>query len=157
MLNPLTFSRGLVIGKFYPPHQGHKYLIDTATYACEKLTVVVFWKETDSILGAQRAEWIKQIHPEVEVLLAEDVDKSQHSFTRWAEFTIDLLGYAPDAVFSSESYGEAYAAHMGARHVLVDKEREQIPISATMVRDDPHSYLAFLEPCVREYFLRINT
>ena len=26
----MTFGRAVVIGKFYPPHRGHKLLIDTA-------------------------------------------------------------------------------------------------------------------------------
>ena len=34
-------TRGLVIGKFYPPHRGHKYLIDVATAQADQLDVIV--------------------------------------------------------------------------------------------------------------------
>jgi HTH-type transcriptional repressor of NAD biosynthesis genes len=43
---------------------------------------------------------------------------------------------------------------MGTTHVLVDKNRTYIPISATIVRKDSLASAAFLEPCVRAYFAR---
>ncbi len=33
--------RGLVIGKFYPPHKGHTFLIDTGRAQVDELTVIV--------------------------------------------------------------------------------------------------------------------
>lgn len=35
------FKHGLVVGKFFPPHQGHLYLIRTAAQFCKKVTVVI--------------------------------------------------------------------------------------------------------------------
>jgi HTH-type transcriptional repressor of NAD biosynthesis genes len=52
------FKHGLVIGKFYPPHRGHKYLIDTAVAQCESVTVIVCWKKSQRISGVLRAQWI---------------------------------------------------------------------------------------------------
>lgn len=146
------FKRGLVIGKFYPPHRGHKYLIDTATAACEELTVIICWKKEEWIPGMLRAEWLQRIHPTVRVMAIEDNKLADDDSKGWADFTLGILGYAPDAVFTSEDYGDAYARFMGCVHVLVDKRRATIPISATMVRSDPRKYAKFLEPCVRAYF-----
>ena len=35
------FKTGVVIGKFYPPHRGHKHLIDTAQAQADQVTVIV--------------------------------------------------------------------------------------------------------------------
>ncbi|MBP6860142.1 MAG: AAA family ATPase [Candidatus Pacebacteria bacterium] len=148
------FKRGVVIGKFYPPHRGHKYLIDTAKSQCEHLAVIVCWKKSQEISGVERARWIKHIHPDVEVKLLDDDRLAEDDSAAWAENTLAVLGYVPDAVFTSEAYGDPYASFMGAVHVLVDKERTHIPISGTMVRSNPIKYATFLEPVVRASFSR---
>lgn len=148
------FKHGLVIGKFYPPHRGHKYLIDTARSQCEQLTVIVCWKKGQDISGVERARWIQHIHPDVQVKLLDDDRLTDDDSKGWAENTIAVLGFVPDAVFTSESYGDPYASFMGTVHVLVDKERTHIPISATMIRSNPIKYAEFLEPSVRAHFAR---
>jgi NadR type nicotinamide-nucleotide adenylyltransferase len=148
------FRRGLVIGKFYPPHKGHKYLIDTAESQCDQVTVIVCWKKTQLISGIDRAKWLQEIHPNVQVKLIDDNRLSDDDSEGWANYTKEVLGFTPDAVFTSEGYGDAYAKFMGCVHVLVDKQRTTVPISATMVRSDPLKYAEFLEPCVRAYFAR---
>lgn len=148
------FSRGLIIGKFYPPHRGHKYLIEYARAQCKELTVILCYKKTETISGMLRAQWLQRIHPDVRVLVIEDGKLADDDSKGWAQFTVDILGYVPDAVFTSEAYGDPYASFMGTVHVLVDRDRTHVPISATMVRSDPHKYAEFLEPCVRAYFAR---
>lgn len=148
------FKRGLVIGKFYPPHRGHKYLIDSAKAQCDELTVILCWKRSETIPGFLRAEWLKKIHPNVHIKVVEDNKLAGDDSEGWAKFTIQILGYVPDAVFTSEAYGDPYASFMGTTHVLVDRDRTFIPISATIVRKDPLATADFLEPCVRAYFAR---
>ncbi len=149
-----TFKKGLVIGKFYPPHRGHKYLIDTALAQCEEVTVIIGWKAQEIIPGYLRAQWLQRIHPSARIMVVEDNKLADDDSAGWAAYTIGVLGYTPDAVFTSENYGDPYAKYMGCVHVLVDRERVRIPISATMVRSDPQKYAQFLEPCVRAYFTR---
>lgn len=150
----IMFSRGLIIGKFYPPHRGHKYLIEQAQAQCKQLTVILCYKKSEYIPGLLRAEWLQKIHPDVRILAIEDNKLADDDSEGWAKFTIDILRYVPDAVFTSESYGDPYAKFMGTVHILVDRERTHIPISATMVRSNPVKYAEFLEPCVRAYFAR---
>ena len=64
------------------------------------------------------------------------------------------LGRSPDAVFTSEDYGDRYAELMGSRHILVDKARSQVPISATAIRADPYTNWNYMEPCVRGWFAK---
>jgi HTH-type transcriptional regulator, transcriptional repressor of NAD biosynthesis genes len=148
------FARGLVVGKFYPPHRGHKYLIDHATASCKELTVIICHKESESIPGFLRAQWLQKIHPTVRVMTVLDNKLGDDDSEGWARHTKEVLGYTPDAVFTSESYGDPYAKFMGCVHVLVDRDRVHIPISGTMVRSNPMKYAQFLEPCVRAYFAR---
>lgn len=148
------FKKGLVIGKFYPPHRGHKHLIDTALAQCEELVVIVCNKPGETIPGALRAQWLAHIHPKARIKLIEDNKLADDDSKGWAKFTVGILGYVPDAVFTSEDYGEPYAHFMGCVHVLVDKARIAVPISATMVRSNPLTYAQFLEPCVRAYFAK---
>ncbi len=148
------YARGLVIGKFYPPHLGHKYLIDTARSMCDQLTVILCWKRSETIPATLRAQWLQRIHPDVEVKVVEDTKLDDTDSKGWAAFTVDALGYVPDAVFTSESYGDPYAKFMGTVHVLVDKDRVDVPVSATMVRSNPTAYAHMLTPCVRAYFSR---
>jgi NadR type nicotinamide-nucleotide adenylyltransferase len=148
------FKKGLVVGKFYPPHKGHKYLIDTALAACEEVTVIVCYKRSEIIPGTLRASWLQQIHPTARVILIEDNKLDDDDSKGWAAYTKEILGYTPDAVFTSEAYGDPYARFMGCVHVLVDKERTTIPVSGTLVRSNPLAHLEYLEPCVRAYFVK---
>lgn len=144
---------GVVIGKFYPPHLGHKYLIDTASSKVNHLSVIICHNDDYKIPGEIRANWLREIHPNVDVMLREDSLPGDDS-KRWAEATLSWLGYTPQLVFTSEDYGETYATAMGSQHIPVDKQRKQIPISGTKVWQDPLENLTFLEPCVRSYFVK---
>lgn len=150
----LKFKTGLVIGKFYPPHKGHKFLIDTAVSQCEHVTIILCWNPTETIPGELRGQWLKQIHPTVTVKVLEDTVLDDDDSKAWAKFTIDYLGFAPEAVFTSEDYGHAYSKFMGSIHVQVDKARQTVPISGTLVRSNPPKYFNFLEPCVRAYYTK---
>jgi NadR type nicotinamide-nucleotide adenylyltransferase len=144
---------GLVIGKFYPPHRGHKLLIDTAQQQSERVVVIVCERPTDSIPGELRRSWLKELHPGAEIMLIDDHYDEKDSRV-WAENTLRWLGRAPDAVFTSEDYGDAYAALMGSRHVLVDRPREKVRVSGTAIRNDPYANWDFLEKPVRSWFAK---
>ncbi|HWH68040.1 MAG TPA: AAA family ATPase, partial [Candidatus Sulfotelmatobacter sp.] len=60
----------------------------------------------------------------------------------------------PDAVFTSEDYGDRYATLMGSQHVLVDRQRVQVTISGTAIRQDPFIHWQYLEPPVRGWFAK---
>ncbi len=147
------YGLGVVVGKFYPPHLGHKFLIDTAMAQTEHLVVMVCQRDSYQISGELRAEWLRKIHPGVEVRVIEDIGKDDDS-KAWAEYTIQLLGRAPDVVFTSEAYGDPWAHYMGCAHVLVDMARAKVDISATLVRKNPYEYWEFLHTVVRSYFTK---
>lgn len=147
------WAHGLVIGKFLPPHRGHKHLIDTARAHVDYLTVMICDRPEYGLDGNLRATWLREIHPDCEVVLILDEIDDDDSFL-WAENTKRVLGKSPDVVFTSEDYGEPYAKFLGCDHVLVDKARVAIPCSGTQVREAPIENLDFLEPCVRAHYVK---
>jgi HTH-type transcriptional regulator, transcriptional repressor of NAD biosynthesis genes len=146
---------GFIVGKFYPPHRGHKHLIDSARRQVDHLVVMVAHHPSQVIPGELRKAWLERIHPDCDIRLVPD--ELEDDSRRWAEFTIDYLGRAPDVVFTSEAYGWEFARHMGSRHMMIDHARSTVPISGTKVRSAPLDHLEWLEPCVRAYFVRNPT
>jgi NadR type nicotinamide-nucleotide adenylyltransferase len=149
----MKYKRGVVIGKFYPPHRGHEFLINTATKRAERVTVIVCAKPSDSISGELRGQWLKELHPGVVVMVIDDRYDEQDSRT-WAENTIRWLGTAPDVVFTSEDYGDRYASFMACAHELVDRERVRVPCSGTEIRRDPYANWEYISAPVRAWFSR---
>jgi HTH-type transcriptional regulator, transcriptional repressor of NAD biosynthesis genes len=148
-----TMTRGLVIGKFYPPHRGHKLLIDTALANSDEVHVIVCSKPDEQPPATLRAAWIQEIHPNAKVWLIDDRYDADDSAV-WAKNCLELLGFRPDVVFTSESYGEPFSQHLGCRHHLVDQARQAMPISGTRVRANPFECWDFLEPPVRGHYCK---
>ncbi len=147
------YGLGVVIGKFLPPHKGHRHLIETALSHCSRVVVIVCGKPTDPIPGEVRTEWLREITPAAEMMLIDD-RYDENDSRIWAENTIRWLGRAPDAVFTSEAYGDAYAAHLGCVHESVDLSRTSVPCSGTAVRGDPFAMWDFIDPPVRAWYVK---
>ena len=146
------FKTGVVCGKFYPPHRGHKFLIDSAAEQSERTVVLITDTPRLTIPVEKRAAWLQEIHPEVEVRIISDIESDDS--VAWGKHTIEFLGWTPEAVFSSEDYGFTWAEAMGCIHVCVDKIRATFPISGTAVREDPLAAWDYLEPPVRAHFAK---
>ena len=151
--HPMKHGLGLVIGKFYPPHRGHKLLIDEAVAQSDRAVVIVCAKPTDTIPGELRGQWLQEIHPAAHAMVIDD-HYDENDSQVWAENTLRWLGRAPDAVFTSEDYGDRYSELMGSKHISVDKARGRVPISGTVIRNDPYANWDFIEPPVRSWFTK---
>lgn len=149
----MTFGRAVVIGKFLPPHRGHLHLIGTALAGSRHLTVIVCGKPSDPIPPDLRGAWLRELAPAAEVMVIDD-RYDEHDSAVWAANTVRWLGGPPDAVFTSEAYGEPYARAMGCVHVSVDPARGTVPCSGTAVRRDPFACWDFLPPPVRGWYAR---
>lgn len=146
-------TRGLVIGKFHPPHRGHKFLIETGLREVDHLDALICVLAGQTISGDLRQRWLEEIHPRANVMQVEDIGYDDDSEV-WAAHTTRILGHAPDVVFTSEGYGDAYARFLGCRHIMVDRDRREVPISGTKIRANPFAYWDFLEPCVKAHFVK---
>lgn len=146
-------ATGLVIGKFWPPHNGHMFLLDFASQHCQTLHIIIGERHdrVEQPSGADRTTWLAKAYPKAHVQLVED-KYDQDDSALWAGLCKGWLGFVPSIVFTSESYGDAFCRFLGSRHVLVDKERRNVPISATRVRQCPLASWEYLPPCTRGFY-----
>lgn len=142
---------GLVIGKFYPPHHGHRYLLEEARKKVDRLYVLVCAHRDQEIPGVTRLQWLHELHPDCEIRLVDDTLPEEHS--AWATFVRAYFGFTPDVVFTSEDYGTPFAEALGAEHVMVDRIRARVPVSGTKVRAHPIDWWDFIDPPVRSWYI----
>lgn len=144
---------GITVGKFYPFHLGHDYLIREAKKQVDALVVIVGYKPTEAIPGNIRANWIRSMHPDVEVI--EVLDDLPEAPEPWAKRALEILGDRhPDIAFTSEAYGEPWARFMGASHRAIDPPRQNYPISGTQLRAALAENWQMLTPGAKAYFAK---
>jgi NadR type nicotinamide-nucleotide adenylyltransferase len=148
------FKTGAVIGKFYPFHLGHKYLIDVAQTQAQNLYIMVCWNKSETIPAELRYKWLSEAYPSATVMLIEDLDYDQEDSKLWAKLTKEWLGFTPEAVFTSEKYGDKWAEYLGCKHVQVDIDRKTFPVSGTKIRSNPYKNWELMTPTVRSYFAK---
>lgn len=171
------FQRGLVVGKFCPLHLGHMSVIDAALEACEEVFILSYTRpEFPGLPAMLREQWLRQHYPQARILVLADGgavplphndagDTEHRQFVGWVCDT--LFDAHVDAVFTSEDYGDGFAAELtvyfAARgragvppvaHVQVDRGRLRIPTSGTAIRQDPRAARAFLSPGVYASFVK---
>ncbi len=182
--NTKPFQRGLIVGKFSPLHRGHQLLIQRAFEQCHEVVLISYSKpELPGCEAERRERWLAELFPQARRLVvseerfrqefgdrsvampANNADHSAHR--RFTGFLCQhVLGVTVDAVLTSEEYGEGFARALTlyfreqnpsapeVHHYLVDLERRQVPISATMIRTDIHANRQWLSPCVYASFVR---
>jgi HTH-type transcriptional repressor of NAD biosynthesis genes len=151
-------ATGLIIGRFDPPHLGHSFLVEQAAVRCERLVVYVNSSSArDAAPGHLRAQWLAELHPDVTVVeVVHDLPTDwtdEQLWQRWIALFRDHWPHerGPDVVCSSDPYVAELARRLGAEPVVVDADRVNVPISATMVRADPGAHLEMLAPPVRAW------
>lgn len=173
------FQHGVIVGKFAPLHRGHELLIRTALAQCQRVTVISYsLPELPGCDSERRRRWLTSLFPQVNAVLVSAQEVRQWRAQGWTlpmpdntaadirqrEFVAELLWrqqlHNVDAVFSSEAYGDGFAAylqqfftrrlqrHHGVRHVCVDAARRTVPISASAIRADVHGLRQWLAPQV---------
>jgi HTH-type transcriptional repressor of NAD biosynthesis genes len=143
---------GVTVGKFYPPHRGHKRLIEFAESRCDQLIVLVGSRPGEDPPADLRIAWLRLMHPTVRFELVNDVYPEDPKV--WAEVAIRVLGRAPDVAFAGESYGAAWAQAMGCEFEIIDRATGRATCSGTAVRKDPLRQWECLEPCVRAHYVK---
>lgn len=150
---------GVIIGRFMPPHNGHLFLIDFARHVVDRLYILVCTLSHEPVAGELRHRWMAELAPTCEVVhITEEIPAARRGESGataiWARAVREAVPEAITHVFASEEYGWELAAELGARYVPVDPERSNIPVSATMVRDDPWRVWRYIPAPVRPYYLR---
>lgn len=152
-------GRGLVLGKFMPPHLGHLHLIEFARSWVDELVVVVGTLAHEPIPGELRYAWMKELAPWANVVHLTDEnpqDPSEHP-EFWQIWRASLKRVVPepiDWVFASEEYGKKLAEVLDAEFVPVDPSRTGLAISGSAIRADPLAHWEHIPRCVRPYFVK---
>lgn len=146
------YDLGVVVGKFYPPHKGHEYLVNEGIRQCKRFVAIVCVRPEEKP-NKERVEWLQQNCPGAEVVVFDQPDgMDPDDSVLWANTTLKILGQKPDASFSSESYGEPFSKALGSIDVRVDQARAKVSISGTAVRNNPFENWDYLSPNVRQYY-----
>ena len=166
---------GLIENKHLPPHNGHKFMCEWSlahlkTRAQRQgkghhLYVAVCSRDGEVIDGKLRFEWTKKMlaDPNVTVLHANNVlsrfpeygsDYNNHEM--WGRVATEMLGLGDqiDYLYASEDYGPGIAAAAGAEFIPCDKDRSNIPVSGTEVRESPVENWEYIPSVVRPFFAK---
>ena len=154
------YNIGFVLGKFCPLHRGHMLLIQRALDACEMVYVIVDNIMDEVIPVERRIRWVKEQYPTAVVLtqshpLPQAPSETPFFWDIWREELLRLLPHPVDAVFASEQYGERLAKELSADFVMVDSERQIVPVSATLIRQDIIGQWQYLAPAVQKDYRKV--
>ena len=156
------YKSAFVFGKFLPLTLGHKFLIDSALKNSDKVTLVICSIKSEPIPGELRYSWAKEIYKDEDRI---DVKHCSEELPQYPEEHIDFWNiwidvakrYCPsdiDVLFTSELYGETYSKYLGIHHVLVDLERQNVPVSGTKVRSNPFKEWDFIPNIVKPHYVK---
>ena len=111
--------RGMLLGKFMPPHRGHEYLIRFAQSLVDELTVQVCTSVREPLPGHLRYKWMRDHFGGVRVVHNDDENPfvPENFWTIWKHSLLSRMDAPPDFVFASEAYGHRLAAELGARYI----------------------------------------
>lgn len=143
------YAHGLVVGKFSPLHLGHEHVINTALSQCRWVQITTY--SNPEFGGCELQERLRWLEERFRTAIAagrlfirgfepgeaphNDADPDLHR-----EFCAKACINRPDAVFTSEDYGDGFAEHLSRHygrpvaHVSVDRGRAAFPISGTLLR-----------------------
>ncbi len=146
-------NHGFVLGKFCPFHRGHQLLVETALRECDRVTLLIYPCSFYPIPLSVRANWVRSLYPEVEVIEGwggpESTGNSPEIMREQEAFIKRMLGTRKITHFySSEFYGDHVSRALGAIDRRVDEARKAIPISGTDIRTDPFRHRKFVSPIV---------
>jgi HTH-type transcriptional regulator, transcriptional repressor of NAD biosynthesis genes len=156
--------QGFVLGKFMPLHQGHLALIRFALTKCDFLTIIVCFTRHEPIEGIIRKQWLYeelegsknisvQSFPYKEEELPNTSVSSREVSQQWARALKPVVP-AANLVFTSEPYGEYLAEYMGIKHISFDPSRNQFPVSASAIRQDPFFYWEYIAKAAQPNYIK---
>lgn len=174
-MNPSMKKTGLIVGKFYPLHQGHLHMILSAKLQVEELHIFIC-SETDRdwqlYLESQftkaptpqnRENWAQELLQHIPGIsihgFNEDgIPSYPNGWEAWSnrlKETLDELHIQPTLIFSSEPQDKAfYETHFQVPVQLVDPPRDTFPVSATKIRERPFDHWNFIPAMIRPFFTR---
>ena len=161
---------GLFVGKFLPPHKGHKFAILEAKKKCDKLYLVIGYEPnvtkklcSDANIPYITLEqkinwWKKELKNEKDIIiLGEDetgIPSYPEGWKMWAERTQKIVGENIDIIFGSElGYAPYYKQYFpDSEYCLQDVNRVNYNISSTIIRKNVKENLNWIIDSARPFF-----
>lgn len=167
-------TRGLIFGKFAPLTRGHVEFIRQAAQQVSKLYLFLSF---DQKFVDSQPEWIRpklkltdRLRDLLDIVEDEGLDNVEVDYVdetyipgypeggaAYAKLIREKQPFVKyDFAFSSEPEYESYFNEFfpEAKHIVVDAERKDVPISATMVRSDPYKYMEYIAWPARKRFTK---
>lgn len=159
---------GLVLGKFWPPHIGHRFLIEFAAKQCDKLIVAV--QSNNEIASANSAKWLKEEfgssnikieHIDKQLPQAPKSEDDEEFWKIWHDELAKVVSFYrgsryPDYLFASESYGIRLASVMKAHFIPCNVDRDIFNISGTTTRANlVDNWDKIIRPAKAHYAVRV--
>ena len=156
------YKHGLILGKFYPIHNGHSYLIEEGLKRATNLTVLVCSLDSEFVPGYLRYNWIKEKFPTANVIHLTNVPDYPETYDQgpvrfwevWTQLIKDNTPEDLDVVFTSEEYGDQISKIFGIKHECIDKLRITFPISGTAIRSNPMTNWDMIPVEARHFFAK---
>lgn len=167
---------GLIVGKFYPLHQGHINMILSAKMQVDLLHIYVC-SETDrdhalfqesaftkAPTSTDRVEWANAILKDIPGIIIHGFNEDgipayPNGWQAWSDRLRNSLRakkIQPTLIFSSEPQDKAfYEEYFNIAVQLVDPPRNAFPVSATKIRTTPFQYWEFIPSMIRPFFTRV--
>ena len=141
---------GMYGGKFIPFHKGHRYCLDIASRQCDIVYCIMFVNGADEdrihLTEIQKIErrrlfenGVREFHnviPKIVNIADCRLPDGSEDWDAETPLVRDIVGPCLDRVYSSEPSYDPYfkRAYPESKHILIDPERVQYPISGTMIR-----------------------
>ncbi len=146
-------TKGVILGKFMPPHEGHVALIRTASYLVDRLTIILSASDSDPIPPAVRKGWMESLFPQAVVIVSNNgAEPLPADSPDWARI---IRGFHPepiDRVIGSEGYVADLAKALNAQHFILDPMWMAFPANSSEIRQDPFGHWNSIPDHVRPYF-----
>lgn len=156
-------KKGVVIGKFMPLHKGHVNLINFAKNFCDYLTVLVDNYEPSEISLLNRVSIVgKEFNSfntrviGIDKVMPQKPEDCQDFWIVWKDAIIRNVGYKPNYIIGAENYVYTLAKYLDCEALVIDNERNMIPISGTDIRKNPYTDLNwnYLSNESKKFFLK---
>lgn len=148
---------GLVIGKFDPLHEGHKFLLNYASSMTNGNLIVVICQESDDDVPVEiRQKAIQNSIKTKEILIVnyddEPVYNSPEFFPYWEKKLKLVIREKISTVFAGEPYGSHLAKWFDAEFNPLP--RGGFEISATKIKENLDYYWHYLDIEMRRYLFK---
>jgi HTH-type transcriptional regulator, transcriptional repressor of NAD biosynthesis genes len=156
--------KGLIIGSFNPVHNGHIALFKFALQKVDTLTILFCYEPDEKIAAILRGQWLRDICREIgeglihieevcDPTLPYEKASSKTVSMVWADYILKRFGKF-DIIFGSEKYVDYVAEYMQCKAQILDNQRLNIPVSSTLIRNEPFKYWDYIPSVVRPHFVK---